>query len=99
MEIVLFWTAIVIVKIKSLFTSKGLIITIKQENWLNYTKIRIYGPTLHTKESLTTLDGGKYLRIGVSFDTGFYINSGDILTVCNFKLLGIGVGFEKQTGY
>jgi hypothetical protein len=100
MEFLLFWAAQAIIKLSELFRSEGLTVYIKEPDLCIYTKIRIHAPILYLQES-TNLDtlSEKHLFIGASFDTCANYNQGDYFHSFNFKVLGFGLSFVKQTGY
>lgn len=100
MEFLLFWTAQIIIKLSELFRSEGLTVYHKELDLCIYTKIRLHAPILYLQES-TTLDrlSEKHFFIGVSFDTCANYNKDDYFQSFNFKVLGFGLSFVKQTGY
>jgi hypothetical protein len=100
MEFLLFWTAQAILKLTELFRSEGLTVYIKEPDLCIYTKIRLHAPILYFEENtnLSTLSE-KHLFIGASFDTCANYNQGDYFHSFNFKVLGFGLSFVKQTGY
>jgi len=100
MESLLFWAAQIIIKLSELFRSEGMTVYLKEPDLCIYTKIRLHAPILYLQES-TDLDtlSEKHLFVGASFDTCANYNQGDYFHSFNFKVLGFGLSFVKQTGY
>lgn len=100
MEFLLFWTARIITKLFELFRPEGLRITIHEVDPCFYTRIGFHAPLLYFQEraNLETLSE-KHLFVGASFDTCAIYNKSDFFQSFNFKVLGFGLSFVKQTGY
>jgi hypothetical protein len=100
MESIMFWMAKIIIKLSEMFRSEGMVVYAKEPDLCIYTKVRLHAPILYIQENknLDTLFE-KHLFICASFNTCVNYNEADFFKSFNFKVLGFGISFVKQTGY